>query len=78
VVGVTDPVHGQNVHAFVTLQPGVNPPTIAELQRFAGERLARQMVPEQIHVIAELARTGTGKIDRERLQWQAEAGATAI
>jgi acyl-CoA synthetase (AMP-forming)/AMP-acid ligase II len=74
VVGVTDPVHGQNVHAFVTVRPGAGSPTAGELRRFAGERLSRHMVPEQIHIVAELARTGAGKIDRDRLQWQAEAG----
>jgi long-chain acyl-CoA synthetase len=78
VVGVTDAVHGQNVHAFVTLHPGANAPTAAELRQFAGERLSRQMVPERIHIAAELARTGAGKIDRDRLQWQAEAGATTV
>jgi hypothetical protein len=36
------------------------------------------MVPERIHVAAELARTGAGKIDRDRLQWQAEAGTTTV
>src|SRR5205085_2078077 len=78
VVGVTDAVHGQNVHAFVTLRPGAAAPTAAELRRFADGRLSRQMVPERIHVVAELARTGAGKIDRDRLQWQAEAGTTTV
>jgi long-chain acyl-CoA synthetase len=78
VVGVTDAVHGQNVHAFVTLHPGANAPTAAELRRFAGDRLSRQMVPERIRIAAELARTGAGKIDRDRLQWQAEAGTTTV
>jgi acyl-CoA synthetase (AMP-forming)/AMP-acid ligase II len=34
------------------------------------------MAPERIHIVAELARTGAGKIDRDRLQWQAEAATT--
>ncbi len=73
-VGVTDPVHGQNVHAFVTLRPGSDSPTARELREFAAGRVSRHMIPEQIHIVTELARTGAGKIDRERLQWQAEAG----
>jgi hypothetical protein len=36
------------------------------------------MVPERIHVATELARTSAGKIDRDRLQWQAEAGSTTV
>ncbi len=66
----------QNVHAFVTLHPGADSPAAGELRRFAGDRLSRQMVPERIHVAVELPRTGAGKIDRDRLQWQAEAGTT--
>jgi acyl-CoA synthetase (AMP-forming)/AMP-acid ligase II len=76
VVGVTDSVHGQNVHVFVTMRPGVDPATEWELLRFAGDRLSQPMVPKRIHIVAKLARTGAGKIDRERLQWQAEAGTT--
>jgi long-chain acyl-CoA synthetase len=78
VVGVTDAVHGQNVQAFVTLHPGANAPAAGELRRFAGDRLSLQMVPERIHVAAELPRTGAGKIDRDRLQWQVEAGTTTV
>jgi acyl-CoA synthetase (AMP-forming)/AMP-acid ligase II len=78
VVGVTDSVHGQIVHAFVTLRPAAHPPTAGELQQFAEKRLSRPMVPEQIHVVSELARTGGGKVDRDRLQWQAEAAVLTI
>jgi acyl-CoA synthetase (AMP-forming)/AMP-acid ligase II len=78
VVGADDPVHGQNVHAFVTLRAGVQPPAGAELFSFAEARLSRPMVPEQVHVLAELPRTGSGKIDRDRLHWQAEAGGVEV
>jgi long-chain acyl-CoA synthetase len=73
VVGVTDAVHGQSVHAFVTLQADANAPTAEELRQFAGQKLQPQSVPERIHIVAELPRTGAGKVDRDRLQWQAEA-----
>ena len=78
VVGVAAAVHGENVHAFVTLRPGVPPVGDQELRKFAEARLPCQMVPETITIVAELPRTGAGKIDRERLKWQAEAGTTAI
>ena len=78
VVGVTDAVHGQNVHAFVTLRAGATGPTAAELLRFARAGSHGRCVPERIHIVADLARTGTGKIDRDRLQWQAEAGSGAV
>jgi acyl-CoA synthetase (AMP-forming)/AMP-acid ligase II len=74
VVGITDAVHGQNVHAFVKLRPEAKPPADGELLHFAESHMSRQMVPESITVISEMPRTGAGKIDRDRLQWQAEAG----
>jgi len=73
VVGVTDHLHGQSVHAFVTLQVEPNPPAVEELRRFVAGRLPPQLVPERIHIVAELPRTGAGKVDRDRVQWQAEA-----
>jgi long-chain acyl-CoA synthetase len=78
VVGAADPVHGQNVHAFVTLRPGAAVPSEEELRQFAEARLSRPMAPERVCVVAELPRTGTGKIDRDRLAWQVEAGTATI
>lgn len=76
VVGVSDPVHGQNVHAFVKLHPTAVVPSEEELRLFAAARLSRPMAPERVTVVTELPRTGTGKIDRDRLAWQVEAGTT--
>jgi len=78
VVGVTDAIHGQNVHAFITVRGGAVAPQAEELRQFAEARLPRQKVPEQFHMVAELARTGSGKVDRERLRWQAEAGTVSM
>lgn len=73
VVGVTDPVHGQNVHGFVTLRPQATPPAESELIAFVAARLSGPMVPQRVQVLRDLPRTGAGKIDRDRLHWQAEA-----
>jgi long-chain acyl-CoA synthetase len=78
VVGVTDALHGQNVHAFVALRAGAPATTEAALRAFAETAMARQMVPERIIVVNDFPRTGTGKVDRERLKWQAEAGTSGI
>lgn len=78
VVGIDDPVHGQNVHAFVTLRRGAHAPAAAELLSFAAARVSRPMAPEQVFVVAELPRTGSGKIDRDRLRWRAEAGGVEV
>lgn len=78
VVGAADPVHWQNVHAFVTLRPGAAVPSAEELRQFAAARLSRPMAPERVCIVTELPRTGTGKIDRDRLTWQVEAGTATI
>ena len=62
----------------MTLRAGATLPVASELRQFAAQRLSRQMVPEEIHVVADLVRTGVGKIDRDRLRWQAESGTTAV
>jgi len=77
VVGAADPVHGQNVHAFVTLRPGAAV-TAEELRQFATARLSRPMAPERVCIVPDLPQTGIGKIDRDRLTWQAEAGTATI
>lgn len=78
VVGVADPVHGQNVHAFITLRRAATPPDEKELLVFAANRLSRIMAPERVYTVAALPRTGAGKVDRDRLRWQAEAGGVEL
>jgi len=45
------------------------------LQRFAGERLAPHKRPREVRFVAELPRTGSGKIDRRVLRDNAADGA---
>ena len=63
VVGVPDVRWGEAVHAFVTLSPGAST-TDSDLQLFCQERLAAYKRPKVIHIVAELPRTGIGKIAR--------------
>jgi amino acid adenylation domain-containing protein len=41
--------------------------TEAELVRFVAGRLPRYMIPSHVRLVAELPRTSTGKVDRQRL-----------
>lgn len=74
VVGVDDEELGQTVSAFVTLSDDVSiESTESALAALAGEELPEYMVPESICALPKMPRTGSGKIDRQRLKWIAES-----
>ena len=70
VVGVPDDRLGERVGAFV-VAAGAEP-TLAELTAFLEERfrLARQKLPEVLHVVSELPMTATGKVSKQELRAQ--------
>lgn len=67
VVGQPDDYRGETVVAFVSLRAGqtVSAP---ELIAFARERLAAYKSPRIVHIIADLPKTHTGKIQRRLLR----------
>ncbi len=67
VVGVQDPVHGENVRAYVTLRPDQNAPSEAELIAFARARVGYK-APEEIRVLPTLPLNTVGKTDRLALR----------
>ena len=74
VVGAYDEELGQKVSAFVTLSDDVSiDRTESALAALAKDELPEYMVPESICALPKMPRTGSGKIDRERLQWIAES-----
>ncbi len=62
--GVPDAKYGEEVHAAVVLRGEASPD---DLQRFAAEHLASFKVPKVIHVVDELPRTATGKVQRRHV-----------
>ena len=74
VVAVGDPVWGEVGVAWVAPRRGHEAPSSAELELFARRRLARYKVPRRFHVLAELPRTGAGKLDRQALSQRAGGG----
>ena len=62
--GVADEKYGELVSAAVTLQGEASVPELIEHCR---ERLAAFKVPATIHVLGEIPRTATGKIQRRRV-----------
>lgn len=64
VVGVPDPQWGQRVVAVVEPTAVDDPPALAELRRFAGERLPAAALPRQLFVVDRLPAVALGKPDR--------------
>jgi fatty-acyl-CoA synthase len=59
---------GEVPRAFVSLKPGADAVTEAELQAWVRERLAGFKVPKRIDVVDELPKGGTGKIQKQQLR----------
>jgi len=70
VIGVPDPIAGEVVRAFVTLKPGVaaSDPLRDQLLGFARIRLGPAVAPRAIDLVADLPRTGSGKLMRRLLR----------
>jgi acyl-coenzyme A synthetase/AMP-(fatty) acid ligase len=75
VIGIHDPVHGENVRAYITLKEGAERPTSAELIKFSRERVGYK-APEEIVVLDEMPLNATGKLDRVTLKKMAETRQT--
>jgi O-succinylbenzoic acid--CoA ligase len=71
VAGLPDPEWGEAVTAFVVLG---GPATAEELREWCRERLARFKVPKAVHQVERLPRSAGGKLLRERLGPDRQAG----
>ncbi len=71
VVGVRDPLYGENVLAYVALKHEAEAPTAEALIDFARERIGYK-APEEIVFLDRLPLNPTGKIDRVALKKMAE------
>jgi len=73
VIGVPDPIRGEIIKAFVTLQHGVNPSELLkeEIRMFVKENLAAHTAPRAIEFRDSLPKTRSGKIMRRVLKaWE--------
>ncbi len=68
VTAQPDPVLGERIAVFVV--PRGEAPTLDELRDFCSARLASVKLPEFLHVLSELPRTGNGKVEKFRLREQ--------
>ncbi|MEU6626008.1 AMP-binding protein [Streptomyces litmocidini] len=67
VVGAPDDYRGETVVAYVSLKTGLSA-TQEELIAFCRDRLAAYKCPRQVHFIADLPKTQSGKIRRAELR----------
>ena len=67
VIGRPDEQNGEEVVAFVQLQPGASV-TPAELVAFGKQRLSAVKYPREVHLIDQLPLTSIGKLNRKALR----------
>src|SRR5262249_55504211 len=67
VYGMPDELWGERVCAAVVLRPGKSA-SVEELQEFCRTKLAGYKVPRSISFVAELPKTGSGKIQKHALR----------
>jgi oxalate---CoA ligase len=72
VFGVDDRKYGQTVAAAVVLRGAVGPD---ELREQARQSLAAFKVPDRIHILEEIPKTPTGKVQRSRMAARLEGDA---
>lgn len=71
VIGIHDLVHGENVRAYVTLNPEAKRPTMDELIQFSKDRVGYKS-PDDVIVLHEMPMNAAGKVDRVALKQMAE------
>ncbi len=70
VIGMSDPLQGERVRAYIVLQPGANV-TPEELVSFCRQDLAEYKVPSQIEFVNSLPKNMLGKVLRKELRRKA-------
>jgi fatty-acyl-CoA synthase len=71
VIGVPDPVYGEELMAWVRLRPGARPLTAEALRSFCSGKLAHYKIPKYVHVVDEFPMTVTGKVRKVEMRERA-------
>jgi acetyl-CoA synthetase len=76
VIGVSDPVRGEIVKAFIQLKEEVAPDTALEesIKEHVKKRLEAHAYPREVAFVDEMPRTSTGKILKQELRRMHEEG----
>lgn len=74
LVAMPDPVLGERACAYLILEPGQAPLSVAVLGHFLlGEGLAKYKLPERVEIVTEFPLTNVGKISKKDLRADAAA-----
>jgi acyl-CoA synthetase (AMP-forming)/AMP-acid ligase II len=76
VIGIPDAFLGEVVCACVVPAFAARPPTLEDLRRALGERLAPHKLPEELYLLDEIPRTANGKVEIAILTDRAAAAST--
>jgi fatty-acyl-CoA synthase len=68
VIGVPDPVYGEELMAWIRLRPGAQELTAESLRAFCGGQLAHYKIPRYVHIVDEFPMTVTGKVRKVEMR----------
>jgi acyl-CoA synthetase (AMP-forming)/AMP-acid ligase II len=68
VIGVPDPVWGENVCAVVVASNASDPPMLSDLVDFSRDHLAGFKKPKRLELVDELPKNATGKVQKQLLR----------
>ncbi len=74
VVGVPDEEWGRRVHAVIQPRDPSAPPSIADLDHFARQRITSYKLPKTYEFLAQLPRNEAGKIRRTAVAEERQSG----
>ncbi|MCU1501659.1 MAG: AMP-binding protein, partial [Ilumatobacteraceae bacterium] len=68
VIGVPDARYGEELMAWIKVNPGAAPPTVESIREFCTGRLAHYKIPRYVHITDEFPMTVTGKVRKVEMR----------
>lgn len=68
IVGVPDKRLGEELFAFVRLQPGIESFTASDIKKFCDGKISYFKIPQFMEIVSEFPRTASGKVQKFRLE----------
>ncbi|WP_426707603.1 AMP-binding protein [Corynebacterium auriscanis] len=71
IIGVPDEKYGEELMAWIIMNPGAEPLTVEKMREFCDGHLARHKVPRYVHVVDEYPMTLSGKVRKVEMREKA-------